>query len=375
MRVALFSSLSKKTGCWLKLGYLASALKEANVDVVVYDPLPPMPLFLDFILSIPWNTMRALFCRCDVLFGAKPFLHVTFPFLLCKWLKGTWAVVDVDDLDYEYRTGILRRIVYGMQTALTRFMDMVTYHNATLVEPLHTAFKVSPTKLYCLRQGVDFHVFDYGRLNDPVAIGKLRARYGLSDRDEVIVYSAHLNAASCLDGVLKTIQRVRTQKANVKLLVIGGGDRERHYRQLAEQLGLSASVIFTGYLTPAEVAGHILLGEIALVYYDDSPANLYRCSMKLRELLGMARVVVCNRTGEAAAFSDYLELAESDWDSMADAIWTAIANKETLRQKAERGRLFIQDRYNWRSIGAAFLDELRLRRNLPSGKTPEEIRP
>lgn len=362
MRIAMFSSLAKNTGCWLKLGYLAESLKRQGVEVVVFDPLPAMPLFLDFLLSIPWNMIRVLFCRCDVLFGAKPFLQVTLPFLFAKLLrKKIWTVVDVDDLDYEYRSGFLRSVVYVMQTTCTRFMDMVTYHNEALVEPLKTVFRVDASKLYCLKQGVDFAIFDREHLNDTQALQRLRERYHLSEEDEVIVYSAHLNAASCLDGVLQAFQRAWQSGVPIKLLVIGGGDREQHYRQTVECLGLSGAVIFTGYLTPSDVAGHVLLGDMALVYYDDGPANRYRCSMKLRELLGMGRIVVCNRTGETPVFTDYVALCDSDFNVMAETIVGVINRKSEMKQMADRGCSFIHDQYDWATIGAEFLGELNHR--------------
>ena len=360
MRIALFSSLAKNTGCWLKLGYLARALSRCG-EVVVYDPLPPMPLFLDFILSIPWNLVRVMGCRCDVLMGAKPFLHITLPFMLRKWLYRTWTVVDVDDLDWEYRKGFLRTLVRGMQTTCTRFLDMVTFHNDELRDPLAHAFRIEPTKLYCLKQGVDFGIFNRDGLKGSPRIDDLRRRYGIRTRDEVLVYSAHLNAASCLDGILEAVRRVRQQNTHVRLMVIGGGDRELNYRRLAAEMGMEDSILFTGYLKPEEVAVHLLLGDIALVYYDDSAANRYRCSMKLREMLGMGRIIVCNRTGETPLFSDYVVMSAPDPGAMAEAILDAIRRKPALAEVAERGAAYARAAFDWEKIGAEFLQEMGVR--------------
>jgi len=314
-----------------------------------------MPVFLDMILAIPLNILRVLFTRCDVVIGLKPFPNTTIPLLFAK-LMGRITVVDVDDLDYGYREGILRKIVQVAQGLWAKYADIVTYHNENLHEIVENEFKVPPEKIVRLKQGVDLQLFNRHLENREQIAETLKNRYHIGDR-RVLLYTAHLNAGSDLDVVLKAMKKVMTEEQNLVLVVVGGGFKEVFFQEMAKELGIADNVVFTGHQKNTETVKHLLMGDIALLYYKDIEVNKYRCSMKLREYLAMGKVVVCNGAGELKQFTDLTIQAEDDSvDALVKALLYALRND--CSDKARRGAQYAESVFDWKKIGSQFTEYL-----------------
>lgn len=358
MKILIFSSLSARTGCWVRAGYIANSLRRGGADVTLFKPLPQMPFFLDMILSIPLNIFRVLLHRTDVVIGLKPFPNTTLPLMVSKIL-GRFVIVDIDDLDYEYRTGMLRNIVKYVQCFTPKHCDLVTYHNEMLATEILDTFKVNQAKMYRMQQGVDLQVFNIDTHNTTTIQRKLVDDHRLKNKT-VLMYTAHLNAGSDLEIVLRAIQTLYISFPAIKLLVIGGGSKEKQYRALANELHIDEHVVFTGYKQCTDIANYLRIADICLLYYRPSKVNNYRCSMKLREYLAMKKSVVCNPAGELASFKDFtIQSTDSTIQAYADAIEAAMTHPcETATQN---GYEYAKHNFDWNSIASRLLTEINAR--------------
>ena len=360
MKILILSSLSKKTGCWLRAGYLANGLAGEDVDVKLVNPLPALPCFFDMILAIPVNLIRVLCTRCDVVIGLKPFPNVTIPLLLAK-LMGRLTVVDIDDLDYGYRTGMLRNVVRISQGALAKYAHVATYHNEKLRVILEDEFNIPQGRIYRLKQGVDFQLFDKDTSERGQAVRILTAKYGLVDR-KVMLYTAHLNAACDLGIILEALAEVVREEPEVLLLVIGGGERLEEFTKQSVELGVADYVVFTGHQKNTDTVTHLMLGDIALLYYADIEVNEYRCSMKLREYLAMGKTVVCNSAGELTQF-DKVTIQASDDTADAFSASMLYALRNDCSTLADLGYEYARREFDWNVIGAQFVAYLKTIKN------------
>ncbi len=80
----------------------------------------------------------------------------------------------------------------------------------------------------------------------PARRAAARRRLAVSDEDFVVGIVARLSAQKAHDVLFEAIARCRTEVPRIKLVVIGGGDREAELRRLAQSLGIDAVTNFLG---------------------------------------------------------------------------------------------------------------------------------
>ncbi len=356
MKIAVLSSLAQETGSWLRTQYIADSLRNAGKGKIEVEAVKPLkkslPLMMDMALSIPLNFLKILFNKSDVFIAVKPFPNLSVPLVAKKMLDKSKIIVDIDDLDSGYRKGLLSEINAFSQKPFPRYFDIVTYHNSLLYDYIQKEFKVQKEKLYKLDQGVDFRIFDY-KIKDE----NLRKKF--ADKNEkIILFMGHLNIASDLDEIIKAMKIVQEKLSKTRtkfvFLVAGGGPDEENFKNLAEELGVKA--IFTGYVNKEDIAKYVSIADLCIVYYKDKNVNYYRCSMKLRECMGMGKKIVCDDVGDLKQFSKYTYQTKADMNEFAEKIIKLLKSKGDGREL--KARKFIEKNLDWNKLGEKFLEKI-----------------
>ncbi len=341
LKILVFSAKGGGTGCALRAFYIAEAFLKRGHQAVYVKPIPSLPLWFDMVLSMPYYFLLSLFSRFDAALVIKPY-PMAVPALWLQRLKGAKVVIDVDDLDYEYSHGLFRNFHQWLQKPWPAWADWATYHNPRLKEPLSRVFRVPFSRQVQLLQGVDTSLFKPGR-PDPSQLPQTVMDLP-KVKNPLLIFTAHLNVACDLEPVLESFKSVLVSLPKARLLVAGGGPDEAHFKKIAEHLGISESVHFTGMLTPYQVAACLGLADAALVYYRDSLVNRQRSSMKLREALACGLKVVATNVGEAAQLKKSLYLSEPNPAAFAKEILKALKAK-----KSPQGVALLVKRWDWTS--------------------------
>lgn len=341
LRVVVVSSLATDSGSHLRARQLATSLERAGAQVRLVNGIRSLPLMLHYPVSLLLY-LRVLFMHCDVLIGLKPLPNVGI-LLLVKKLFGTLTVVDIDDVDFGFRSGLLSTVNRLLQLPVPKRCDLVTYHTDRLRPFIRETFGVSDTRLFQLPQGVNPTPPRTGRTDSDAR----RARFG--NGSKLVVYTAHLNIASDLDAILEIIRIAHARLPNLRFLVIGGGPLERRFRRIARELAVDRVTTFTGYVPPHEVADHLRLGDAAVVYYKDIEVNYFRESMKLREMLGLGLKVVCNDVGDLKRFEEYTYQVDSNHRAVAQELVRVLETGGDGREA--RGKAYVDAHLDWNGIG------------------------
>lgn len=341
----MVSGLSADSGSALRARYLAKYLRKAGAQARDVSGIRALPLWADWPLSMLWN-LRLVFAPCDIIVGCKP-LPTIVPLLLLKKLSGALIVVDIDDLDFAYRTGLASRALRAMQTPFPRRFDLVTYHNESLAPVIRDLFKVSPARMVRLRQAVDLDVFSTERVG-PKAQLNPSARW--------VIYPAHLNVASDLECVFETMRIVRHSVPSARLLVVGGGPAKRRLRGLARLRGMKDAAAFTGHVPPEDAAKFMKASDVGLVYYRDLPVNHYRESMKVREMLAMGMKIVATNVGDLRQFAAFTYQADPVPQAVAQVLIHVLRTNGDGRETA--GAAFVRREMDWEQVGRSFYDVL-----------------
>jgi glycosyltransferase involved in cell wall biosynthesis len=85
-----------------------------------------------------------------------------------------------------------------------------------------------------------------GPLPDPAATAAARARLGLPENSFVVGNVARLTAQKAQHVLLEAFAKLLETQPRAQLVIVGGGPREQELRDLAADLGVADSVLFTG---------------------------------------------------------------------------------------------------------------------------------
>jgi glycosyltransferase involved in cell wall biosynthesis len=273
--------------------------------------------------------------------------------LLVSRLLGRLAVVDVDDLDWGYRAGPISKANRALQLLVPKRCSLVTYHTERLRSQLLNTFGVDESRLYRLPQGVDLTIF---ARRDGDVFPEESPRPHRSAGTKLVVYPAHLNLASDLEDVFEIVGLARRSLPELRLLVVGGGPRERRLRRLAKQVGIGDVAVFTGHLPPEMVVDYLRIADVGVVYYRDDPVNYFRESMKLREMLSLGLKIVCNDVGDLGDFAAFTYQARTDQESMANELVRVLEQGGDGRER--RGMEFVRRNLDWERLGRHLLSQL-----------------
>lgn len=353
LRVIVLSSQPSNSGSNLRARYIACSLSKAGAKVRFINGIKALPCWLDILITAVTN-LRIIFIPCDVIIGLKPYPNITIVMML-KRLLGKVTVIDIDDLDFGYRSGFAGKLSHLVQLPFPRHFSLVTYHIDSLRQHIVDEFKVREDRLHQCSQGVDTEIYQ------PTDISEFRQEFlrlhGLENK-KLVVYTAHLNVASDLDAIFEVIKLAREKIPDLHFIVAGGGPMEKHFCRLCAACGLSGSTTFTGLLKPQDVARHLLLGDAAVVYYKDIRVNYYRESMKLREMLALGLKVVCNDVGDLKTFVDYTYQTDTEFASVADMLVRVLTDGGDGREN--QGMDFVRREMNWDNIGQRLYERIKM---------------
>src|SRR5207249_10712691 len=102
-------------------------------------------------------------------------------------------------------------------------------------------------------------------ITDPRALATTRNVFGLHATDRVILFAGRLEKRKGLKPLLYAFREIR-KKERATLVIIGVGD-QRPWKRLCSKLGVSADVVFTGYV---DRGTYLALVSLARVYVQPS---------------------------------------------------------------------------------------------------------
>ena len=116
---------------------------------------------------------------------------------------------------------------------------------------------VDPKKITVIMNGVE-----PVREADGAELLALREKYGLSDTDFVCSICARLEDVKGHEYLIKAAKIIAEKTKNIKFLIVGTGSIEAELHELANRLGVSDTVIFTGFMS--DTAPVLGVSDIAL---------------------------------------------------------------------------------------------------------------
>ncbi|TLF93638.1 glycosyltransferase family 4 protein [Nocardia cyriacigeorgica] len=286
--------------------------------------------------------------NCDtVWFGAAAPLALMSPVLRRAGAERILASTHGHEVGWSMLPAARQALrVIGEQT------DVVTYVSKYTRARFSAAFGPNAALEY-LPPGVDPDVFR----PDPAARAELRQRYGLGDRPTILCLS-RLVPRKGQDALIVAMLQIRERVDGAVLVIAGGGPYEEKLRALAEALGVSDSVVFTGRVRSDELAAHHTLADVfampartrgagldveglGIVYLEASASGVPVVAGRSG---GAPETVIEGKTGRVV---DGRKI-----DQIVDALVGILADPEAAARMGAAGREWVEQQWRWDTLGA-----------------------
>ncbi len=348
-RAVIFSALGPESGCALRAQYLAEALVRLGWQVRLEVPrLRNQAYSLEALAALPRFLSVALFQRFELAVGIKPYPHVWLALWIAR-LKGTRAVLDIDDLDHAWRKGPAALLMRALQAPAFWLIRRFSTHHPAIRQHLTQELGIPSARVIELAQGVDLKRFTARRANE---IKHFRSEKKLGP-GKLLVFAAHLNVACQLERLLEKMGSLFHEKQPFTLVIAGGGPLYEKYKTAYADW---PRLRFTGPLAASEAAQWMAAADLCLAYWDEGPANAHRVPMKVVEYLALGRPVACNLIPGLYGLERFLYLERRDAPEYADLIRRLLNHKGDAREK--KGQIWVRKRLAWDQVAQRFLASL-----------------
>ncbi|MFJ8789745.1 glycosyltransferase family 4 protein [Streptomyces sp. NPDC102462] len=181
---------------------------------------------------------------------------------------------------------------------------------------------------------------------------QVRERLGLADRP-VVVCVSRLVPRKGQDTLIRALPRILAEQPDAVLLIVGGGPYEGDLRRLAREVGVAASVRFTGAVPWSELPAHYGAGDVFAM-----PCRTRRGGLDV-EGLGIVYLEASATglpvvAGDSGGAPDAVLDGETGWvvrggdpNEAADRITTLLADPALRRRMGDRGRHWIEQSWRW----------------------------
>jgi glycosyltransferase involved in cell wall biosynthesis len=191
--------------------------------------------------------------------------------------------------------------------------------------------KADPEKIDVIYPGVDAR---FARVNNEAELQEIRAKYRIYG--DYILYAGIYKLRKNHAGLLQAFQKFLSDGSRAQLVIAGPlQEGEAILQRLAEELGISKSVVFTGFVPESDLPG---LYSAARVYA--CPSLYEGFGFTVLEAMACGTPVVCSpatslpeAAGKGALYADSMNVGD-----FAQALQRAFHDELIRRELIEKGR-------------------------------------
>ncbi|MGB6874138.1 MAG: glycosyltransferase family 4 protein [Dehalococcoidia bacterium] len=240
------------------------------------------------------------------------------------------------------------RIIDRIERLNLRQADKIIVVTSKLKELLHNDYKIPEDKIVVIENGANTKLFQ------PMGTTKARQELNLSQTNNYICFVGHLWQVQGVEYLIKAMPRILEECPNTQLLIVGSGQTKEELVKVAQQVGVSSNVLFTGRVPYQRVPLYINASDICAAPFIKARNERSGVSpLKLCEYLACQKpVVASNLSGlEMLEQNNAGILVEPEAPgALAKAIIRLLQDPDCRKQMGENGRKYVVKNRSWESV-------------------------
>jgi glycosyltransferase involved in cell wall biosynthesis len=252
-------------------------------------------------------------------------------------------------IDHGFISGksLLFRVFHGLEKFINRSADFIITSSGRSTTDLQKNGDIDATRVRCLMDGVDCNEFR------AYAGEEARRELKLPANEPVAVFLGVLNSYQGVDILLEVVRALKEKDLALHFLIMGFP--EEKYRRIADEMGLSDRITFTGRIDYSRAAFYLSAGDVAL-----SPKiSLTEANGKLFNYMACGLPTVAFDTpinreilGDAGVYAKY-----ADAGDFAAGLEALILSRERRLELGKSVRELAVRDHSWKARGRA-LEEI-----------------
>lgn len=197
----------------------------------------------------------------------------------------------------------------------------------------------------------------------PERLGLLRERLGITGTDKVIITVARVLPRKGQDTVIRALPEVISEFPGIKYLVVGEGRYTDKFKELAREMNVSESVIFTGGVRHEDTLDYYDLSDIFVMpnrYWNNKieglPNSIIEASARAKP------VVAGNHGGSIEAVRDGVTGLLVDPESVEDtahALLSLLRDEKTAHSMGVKGREKVIESHTEKSMIESYASAIK----------------
>ena len=254
---------------------------------------------------------------------------------------------EMADHEFLEKGGIFFRALRRLERWIDKGADIIVPSSSGSAAHLISEFNIPIEKVRTVIDGVDTDIFrpEYGA-------DDLRERLGLPKGRKVVVYLGLLNEYQGVDLLLDAARDVVKNAPEAHFLIMGYPDVEK-YREMADKMGISSNVTFTGRIDYGEAPRYLCLGDVAV----SAKLSKTEANGKIFNYMAAGLPTVCFDTsinreilGDVGIYAEF-----GNKDSLASAIVSILSDPEGFARLKVSVRKRAVEELSWRKAGEKML--------------------
>jgi len=238
-------------------------------------------------------------------------------------------------------------LAHGIASALDWFVPIFPNHVTAVSPELRDWFVdhgVAAAKVDMVPAGIEPTMFD-----NP-APEKFRQQYQINGRP-VVMYTGVLNAFQRVDYLLRAFAVALQAQPDALLLIVSplvATTYEAEYKELADQLGISRSIIWIAPHALADLPSYLALADVTVVPRPECPGH----PVKLLNYMLAGKPVVSFAGGAKGVrhLHDAFIVANHDYEALGRGIVTILQDRALAAELGANARVTVLADFDWRQI-------------------------
>lgn len=241
--------------------------------------------------------------------------------------------------------------------AIYRHADrrMIGYADAILTNSDFSRQQIR--EIYGLEAHVSTCGSDLAASVGPSELTALKARYRLSESNEVILAVNHLHPRKRLDLLLRAMTLIVRERPQAVAIIAGAGPEAERLKALCQELELEPYVRFPGFVPESELPDHYALSEVYA-----HTAREESLGLVLLEAAGFGLpVVAVNEGGPREIVLDGRTgfLVPATPEALAAQLLYLLSHKDIARQMGYAGMEYTRKKFQWQRGAKQFMAVLQ----------------
>ncbi|TAK22078.1 MAG: glycosyltransferase family 1 protein [Chloroflexota bacterium] len=274
---------------------------------------------------------------------------VGFAGVAIKHAFHTPLVATIHATEYGRNRGVpsadIPRAIHNVEWWLTYEAWRVICCSDFMSSEVRTVFGTPADKIDVVPNGVDTSRFDRWEGHD---LSEFRRRYA-HDSEKILFHVGRIVREKGVHLLVEAMPRLLAARSDLKLVVAGTGGELDQCRQRADELGVGANILFTGFVGDDDRDRLLRIADVAVFPSLYEPFGIValeamaaRAPVVVSSVGGLTEVVDLHETG--------ITVYPDDVDSLIWGILHTLDHPEWSRQRADNAYGMVRDRFNWDAI-------------------------